>query len=537
MPASVRDTVGEGNPNQGGWGHSCAWVILVVALVAYQCRYKRVPLPRNPTRVLQSAPTLDRLMTRHPNVTSRPPRACGAPCQSAALLVHEAERVLQEATDADGRLDVRTAQREYAHRRQLYKGNTTVRHFYMIERVRVDGQDQFVWRATPEADSVNFTSKEVNATLVSAECPSGICDDHAINVVMFKDTNPTTKRYSYVEYPWFNRKTNAVGYGVDIVCRYNQDVYICAGYNYPDTLPTPPDCGVALTVMGIYSLFFVGMFLLPGVYHQLAPNRKRRRASSVVVSGTPVVRPNGQLKGPDDAAPRFGPSQRFDLELEMGAIVGQPSNGPISVSQAFENIFGYVLLNDWSARDIQAWEYQPLGPFQAKATANTISPWIITKAALEPFRTSTPPREKELLPYLTEPGPMLYDIPLSVSIQPEGAKEAYVLSRTNYKEMYYSAAQQLAHHTTAGSPMNVGDLLGSGTISGPTKPERGSLLELSWGGKEPIELPDGSTRTFIEDGDTLTLSGAAEGNGYRIGFGDCVGKLLPALEDPYARNK
>ena len=270
-------------------GHSCAWVILVVALIAYQCRYKRVPPPRNPTRVLQSAPTLDRLMTRHPNVTSRPPRACGAPCQSAALLVHEAERVLQEATDADGRLDVRTAQREYAHRRQLYKGNTTVRHFYMIERVRVDSQDQFVWRATPEADSVNFTSKEVNATLVSAECPSGICDDHAINVVMFKDTNPTTKRYSYVEYPWFNRKTNAVGYGVDIVCRYNQDVYICAGYNYPDALPTPPDCGVALTVMGIYSLFFVGMFLLPGVYHQLAPDRKPRRASSVVGSSGGVL--------------------------------------------------------------------------------------------------------------------------------------------------------------------------------------------------------------------------------------------------------
>jgi fumarylacetoacetase len=261
------------------------------------------------------------------------------------------------------------------------------------------------------------------------------------------------------------------------------------------------------------------------------------RASSVVVSGTDIRRPWGQLKSPDKDMPAFMPSRRFDIELEMGAIVGQRSEGPVTVQEADDMIFGYVLLNDWSARDIQAWEYQPLGPFQAKATANTISPWIITKAALEPFRTSTPPREKELLPYLAEPGPMLYDIPLSVSIQPEGAKEAYVLSRTNYKEMYYSAAQQLAHHTTAGSPMNVGDLLGSGTISGPTKPERGSLLELSWGGKEPIELPDGSTRTFIEDGDTLTLSGAAEGDGYRIGFGDCVGKLLPALEDPYARNK
>ncbi|MFP1631245.1 fumarylacetoacetase [Zhengella sp. ZM62] len=251
------------------------------------------------------------------------------------------------------------------------------------------------------------------------------------------------------------------------------------------------------------------------------------RASSVVVSGTPVVRPNGQLKGPDDAAPRFGPSQRFDLELEMGAIVGQPSNGPISVSQAFENIFGYVLLNDWSARDIQAWEYQPLGPFQAKATATTISPWIVTSAALAPFRTSTPAREKPLLPYLAEPGPMLYDIQLEFGLTPEGGEET-VLSRTNYREMYYSSAQQLAHHTSSGCPMRVGDLLGSGTISGAEKETRGSLLELSWGGKEPVAIKGGGTRSFIEDGDTVTLRGHAQGDGYRIGFGACAGKILPA---------
>ena len=251
------------------------------------------------------------------------------------------------------------------------------------------------------------------------------------------------------------------------------------------------------------------------------------RASSVVVSGTPVVRPNGQLKGPNDAAPHFGPSQRFDLELEMGAIVGQPSNGPISVSQAFENIFGYVLLNDWSARDIQAWEYQPLGPFQAKATATTISPWIVTSAALAPFRTSTPEREKPLLPYLAEPGPMLYDIDLEVALTPEGGEET-VLSRTNYREMYYSSAQQLAHHTTSGCPMRVGDLLGSGTISGTEKEARGSLLELSWGGKEPVAIKGGGTRSFIEDGDTVTLRGHARGDGYRIGFGDCSGTIMPA---------
>ncbi|WP_170328689.1 fumarylacetoacetase [Ruegeria arenilitoris] len=251
------------------------------------------------------------------------------------------------------------------------------------------------------------------------------------------------------------------------------------------------------------------------------------RASSVVVSGTDVHRPWGQLKGPDMEAPIFAPSRRFDLELEMGAIVGQPSNGPVSVQQADDMIFGYVLLNDWSARDIQAWEYQPLGPFQAKATATTISPWIVTKAALEPFRTSTPEREKELLPYLQEPGPMLYDIALEVGLAPEGTTES-VIARTNYNEMYYSAAQQLAHHTTSGCPMRVGDLLGSGTISGPEKENRGSLLELSWGGKEPLTLDSGEARSFLEDGDTLTLRGAAHGNGYRIGFGPCTGTLLAA---------
>ena len=258
------------------------------------------------------------------------------------------------------------------------------------------------------------------------------------------------------------------------------------------------------------------------------------RASSVVVSGTEVRRPWGQLKGPNDPAPRFAPSQRFDLELEMGAIVGQPSDGPVTVAEADAMIFGYVLLNDWSARDIQAWEYQPLGPFQAKATATTISPWIVTKAALEPFRTPTPPREVPLLPYLEEPGPMLYDIDLAVTLAPAG-QPATTIAHTNYREMYYSAAQQLAHHTTSGCPMNVGDLLGSGTISGPTKDSRGSLLELSWGGKEPITLDTGETRSFLEDGDTLTLTGTAQGDGYSIGFGTCTGTLLPALDDPYAR--
>lgn len=258
------------------------------------------------------------------------------------------------------------------------------------------------------------------------------------------------------------------------------------------------------------------------------------RASSVVVSGTPVRRPWGQVKGPDHAMPAFQPSRRFDIELEMGAVVGTASERPVTVAEADAMIFGYVLLNDWSARDIQAWEYQPLGPFQAKATATTISPWIVMRAALEPFRISTPAREVPLLPHLVEPGPMLYDIALEVGLTPEGGTET-VISRTNYAEMYYSAAQQLAHHTSCGCPMNAGDLLGSGTISGPAKDSRGSLLELSWGGKEPFAIAGGS-RSFIEDNDTLTLRGHAQGDGYRIGFGDCVGKVIPALADPYKRN-
>ena len=258
------------------------------------------------------------------------------------------------------------------------------------------------------------------------------------------------------------------------------------------------------------------------------------RASSVVVSGTDVRRPWGQLKAPDAELPVFAPCQRFDLELEMGAIVGQPSEGPVTVEEADDMIFGYVLLNDWSARDIQAWEYQPLGPFQSKATATTISPWIVTKAALEPFRASTPERERALLPYLQEPRPMLYDVDLEIALAPEGKGET-TISRTNFKELYYSAAQQLAHHTTSGCPMRVGDLLGSGTISGPERDSCGALLELSWAGKEPVALDGGETRSFIEDGDTLTLRGAAKGDGYRVGFGYCAGKVIPALDDPYAR--
>lgn len=258
------------------------------------------------------------------------------------------------------------------------------------------------------------------------------------------------------------------------------------------------------------------------------------RASTVVVSGTDITRPNGQTKPADADRPHFGPSRRLDIELELGAVVGRanPMGEPVTVAQADAMIFGYVLLNDWSARDIQAWEYQPLGPFQAKAFATSISPWIVTAAALAPFRTSTAERAVEILPYLTEPGPLLYDIDLCVTIQPDGAAKPTTIARTNYREMYWSAAQQLTHHASSGCAMNVGDLLGSGTISGPDRDSRGSLLELTWGGTEPVTLETGETRTFLEDGDTLSLHGHAQGEGYRVGFGTCTGTIRPPVKFP-----
>jgi fumarylacetoacetase len=257
------------------------------------------------------------------------------------------------------------------------------------------------------------------------------------------------------------------------------------------------------------------------------------RASSVVVSGTGIHRPWGQIT-PDDTAPILAPTRALDMELELGAVVGTPSplGQPVSVDQAEAMIFGYVLLNDWSARDIQGWEYRPLGPFQSKAFATTISPWIVTSAALEPFRTPIPPRATPQLPYMAETRPGLYDITLSAALHPANAAKATIITRTNAARLYYSAAQQLCHHAIGGCAMRCGDLLGSGTISGPTADEFGSLMELSRGGRAPVSLDDGEKRAFVEDGDTITLRGHAKGDGYRIGFGNCTGTILPAVHRP-----
>ena len=281
--------------------------------------------------------------------------------------------------------------------------------------------------------------------------------------------------------------------------------------------------------------------MLRGAENALPPNwlhlpiGYNGRASSVVVSGTDVRRPWGQIKPAGTDLPIFAPSQRFDFELELGAVVGTASDGMVSVAEADAMIFGYVLLNDWSARDIQGWEYQPLGPFQSKATATTISPWIVMAAALQPFRVPTPAREVQLLPHLHEPEPMLYNIALEVGLTPAGGVET-VISRTNTAELYYASAQQLCHHSSCGCPMSVGDLLGSGTISGPEKFNRGSMIELSWGGKEPLEIA-GATRSFIQDGDSVVMRGAALGDGVRIGFGTCAGTVIAAHVAPAGAGK
>ncbi|MHB9839940.1 fumarylacetoacetase [Paraburkholderia terrae] len=254
------------------------------------------------------------------------------------------------------------------------------------------------------------------------------------------------------------------------------------------------------------------------------------RASSVVVSGTPVRRPNGQLKLPDQERPVFGACRKLDIELETGFIVGRGNalGESIKCGEAEDHIFGMVLLNDWSARDIQQWEYVPLGPFNSKGFATTISPWIVTLDALEPFRVAQPAQDPQPLGYLRHAGEHAFDISLEVLLKPHGAKEATTIARTNFRHMYWTMAQQLAHHTVSGCNTRVGDLMGSGTISGPTDDSFGSLLELTWNGKNPLQLKDGGTRGFIEDGDQLTLAGWCQGDGYRVGFGTCVGEILPA---------
>eukprot|EP01098_Paradermamoeba_levis_P004291 TRINITY_DN1847_c0_g1_i1.p1 TRINITY_DN1847_c0_g1~~TRINITY_DN1847_c0_g1_i1.p1 ORF type:complete len:466 (-),score=154.53 TRINITY_DN1847_c0_g1_i1:89-1351(-) len=253
------------------------------------------------------------------------------------------------------------------------------------------------------------------------------------------------------------------------------------------------------------------------------------RSSSVVVSGTPIRRPLGQLCA-TNPPPVFGASKRMDIELEMAFLVGPGNNlgERVPIEQAEEHIFGVVLMNDWSARDIQKWEYVPLGPFGGKNFGTTISPWVVTMEALEPFRCAGPTQDPEPLPYLKDTKAGAYDIHLEIELKTPKLEKPETVSRTNFKGMYWSMKQQLAHHTVVGCNMRPGDLLGSGTISGPTNDSFGSLLELTWNGTNPIKLPNGETRTFLEDGDQVNLKGACHGDGYVIGFGPCSGVIVPA---------
>ena len=257
------------------------------------------------------------------------------------------------------------------------------------------------------------------------------------------------------------------------------------------------------------------------------------RASSVVVSGKELHRPQGQILPPDsDDTPIFSACKLCDFELEMGFLTG-PGNelgDPISVKDAGDHIFGMMLVNDWSARDIQKWEYQPLGPFLAKNWATTVSPWVVTLDALEPFRIDGPEQDPEPLPYLQSEGKWTFDINLDVFLQGEDMDQAHQICASNAKHLYWNIAQQLAHQTITGCNVRAGDLYASGTISGPTEDSYGSMLELSWKGENPLEFPNGEQRTFLEDGDEVTMTGYADTDNYRIGFGEVTGKILPAKQ-------
>ncbi|OVA10068.1 Fumarylacetoacetase [Macleaya cordata] len=297
------------------------------------------------------------------------------------------------------------------------------------------------------------------------------------------------------------------------------------------------------TVIGDYTDFFSSMHhakncgiifrgpenpIVPHWFH--LPIAYHGRASSIVISGTDIIRPRGQGRPVGNSPPYFGPSVKLDFELEMAAVVG-PGNElgkPVDVNEAADHIFGLVLMNDWSARDIQAWEYVPLGPFLGKSFGTTISPWIVTLDALEPFACDAPKQEPHPLPYLTEKKSKNYDISLEVvRIKPTEQEHSSVVTKSNFNHLYWTLTQQLAHHTINGCNLRPGDLLGTGTISGPEPESMGCLLELTWNGKKPLSL-NGSTRKFLEDGDEVVITGYCKGNGYKVGFGTCSGKVVPA---------
>jgi fumarylacetoacetase len=319
-------------------------------------------------------------------------------------------------------------------------------------------------------------------------------------------------------------------------------IALLGGPDGPPQAALHPLAGVSLLLpveIGDYVDFYaseqhasnIGQLFRPGA-EPLMPNWKHLpvgyhgRSGTVVVSGTPVIRPQGQRKAPADDVPSYGPSRRLDIEAEVGFVVGTGSalGQPVGLGEFAEHVFGVCLVNDWSARDLQAWEYVPLGPFLGKSFATSVSPWVVPLAALEHARVAPPSRDQPLLPYLADDAARPWGLDLALEVRLNG----HLVASPPYATMYWTPAQMLAHMTVNGASVRPGDLFASGTVSGPQLDQRGSLIELSWGGRDPLALPDGSTRTFLEDGDEVTITATAPGpGGARIGFGEVTGRILP----------
>ncbi|MFZ1846566.1 MAG: fumarylacetoacetase [Saprospiraceae bacterium] len=334
--------------------------------------------------------------------------------------------------------------------------------------------------------------------------------------------------------------TNSIRFKIQKFCA---DKTFASGFNYDfeDVFFDAKSVEMSLPVnIGDYSDFYsskehatnVGI-MFRGVDNALMPNwlhlpvAYHGRSSSIVVSGTPIKRPKGQIPNKETGIPSFGPTKEMDIEVEMAFVIGKKTllGDSIAAAKAEDYIFGMVLFNDWSARDIQRWEYVPLGPFLGKNFGSTISPWIVTMEALEPFRTSGPDKITEVLEYLVTEGDKSFDINISASLQSSLGVETEIC-KTNYKDLYWNPSQQLAHHTVNGCNMNIGDLLASGTISGESPDSFGSLLELSWNGTKPLRLNDGTTRTYLLDGDIVTLRGYSINGEIRVGFGEAIGQIV-----------
>ncbi|APQ16804.1 fumarylacetoacetase [Maribacter hydrothermalis] len=404
------------------------------------------------------------------------------------------------------------------------------------------------WVSVPEYSDFSIYNLPFGIFSVNTEAPKGgiaigeqIVDLSAVSDLGLLDMDAT----------FFNRSTlnEFIALGKKITNKVRLDIQKLLVIensplkNHPEVFILQKDAKMHLPVqVGDYTDFYssiehatnVGkMFrdpenaLLPNWRH--IPVGYHGRASSIVVSGTDIHRPMGQVKTNDMKVPVFKASGNLDFELEMGFVVGKSTElgERVSTKDAAEHIFGLVLFNDWSARDIQKWEYVPLGPFLGKSFASSMSPWIVTLEALEPFKVQGPEQQPEVLSYLKYEGENNYDIQLEVGMSSSTSEETTV-SKSNFKYMYWNMMQQLAHHTVNGCNLNVGDVMASGTISGKDESSYGSLLEISWGGKKPFELKDGSKRTFIEDNDTVTMRGFAEKEGKRVGFGEVSGTIIPS---------